>query len=73
MAVAVGGFALTGPSAPAPSTHTVTVRPGQTLSQIAAAELPGLTPAQGMTAIRVANELNTTTISAGETLVIPQT
>lgn len=71
--IGVGGFALPGPSAPAPSTHSVTVRPGQTLSEIAAAEMPGLTPAQGMTAIRVANELTTTTISAGQTLVIPTT
>jgi hypothetical protein len=73
LAVALGGFVLQSPSTPAPATHTVTVRPGQSLSQIAATELPGLSPAQGMTAIRVANELNTTTITPGQSLVIPQT
>lgn len=73
LAVGIGGFALSGPSAAAPVTHTVTVLPGQTLSEIAAAELPELAPAQGITAIRVANELNTSTISAGQTLVIPTT
>ena len=54
-------------------TRIVTVLPGQTLSEIAARELPSLSAGQAMTAIRVANALNTTSISAGETLVIPQT
>ncbi len=73
VAVAVGGVAVSGPSAPAPVTHTVTVQPGQTLSGLAASELPDLSLAEAMTAIRVANALNTTTITAGQTLVIPQT
>ncbi len=53
--------------------QTITVRPGQTLTQIAADELPGLPAGQAITAIRVANELNTTSISVGQTLVIPRT
>ncbi len=73
LAIAVGGFAISGPSVPAPVTHTVTVRPGQTLSGLAATELPGLSLGEAMAAIRVANQLNTTTITAGQTLVIPQT
>lgn len=51
--------------------RSVTVAPGQTLSQIALAELPSMSISQGIVAIQVANELSTAQVSAGQQLVIP--
>ncbi len=45
--------------------------PGQTLSEIAAAQLPDLSVSNGIVAIQVANELNSAQVSAGQHLVIP--
>lgn len=50
---------------------TVTVASGETLSAIAARELPGLPVAEGVARIQVANNLSTTAISAGQDLSIP--
>ncbi len=75
LAAVVGLVVLPGPSTSSSTTaptRTVTVRPGQTLAEIAAHELPELSPGPAMTAIRMANQLNTTSVNAGETLVIPQ-
>jgi len=72
LAVGIGGILDPGGTGTAPAPHTVVVSSGQTLSEIAARELPELSPAQAMTAIRVANNLPTTTISAGQRLVIPR-
>jgi hypothetical protein len=75
-ATVIGLFGLPVPGASdagAAAVQTITVRPGQTLAQIAADELPGLSAGRAITAIRLANELNTTSISAGQTLVIPRT
>jgi hypothetical protein len=52
--------------------HTVTVRAGQTLSEVAAAELPDLSISQGVLAIQLANRLSTAQVSAGQELVIPR-
>jgi LysM repeat protein len=52
--------------------HTVTVQSGQTLSEIAAAELPGMSISQGIVAIQLANELSTAQVGAGQELVIPR-
>ncbi len=52
--------------------RAVTVRGGQTLSEIAAAELPGLSVSDGIVAIQLANRLSTAQVSAGQRLVIPR-
>lgn len=50
---------------------TVTVEPGQTLSQIAATELPELPLSTAVTQIQLANRLNTDQVAAGQVLTIP--
>ena len=52
--------------------HLVTVGSGQTLSEIAAAELPSMDLGQGIIAIQLANDLTSAQITAGQELVIPQ-
>ena len=49
----------------------MTVSSGDTLSEIAARELPGLPIAEGVIEIQLANGLSTAQISAGQALVIP--
>ncbi len=51
---------------------TVTVAPGQTLSEIALAELPQMNLSQAIVAIQIANQLSTAQIDAGQQLVIPR-
>ena len=53
------------------SLRAVTVAPGETLSQIAVAELPTLSMDQAIVAIQIANNLSTAQVSAGQQLVIP--
>ncbi len=52
--------------------RTVTVLPGQTLSEVAAAELPELSISEGIVALQLANSLNTAQVSAGQELVVPR-
>ncbi|MCK0114157.1 LysM peptidoglycan-binding domain-containing protein [Ornithinimicrobium sp. F0845] len=52
--------------------HTVTVQPGDTLSQIAVSELPELPMDRAIVQIQLANDLNTLHIQAGMELAIPQ-
>ena len=66
----LGVTGLSGAGAAEPLT-VVTVAPGQTLSEIAAAQLPDLSVSNGIVAIQVANELNSAQVSAGQHLVIP--
>ncbi|MBA4083541.1 MAG: peptidoglycan-binding protein [Kytococcus sp.] len=56
---------------PATQPEQVTVRSGQTLGQIAAAELPELPVQQGVARLQVANGLSTSYVHAGQTLTIP--
>jgi hypothetical protein len=61
---------------PRPSTatvidHATTVRTGQTLSGIAASELPQLPVADAVARIQVANNLTTADVHAGQSLLIP--
>ncbi len=56
---------------PSQSSHVTTVRPGQSLGQIAAVEFPQLPPSQGVARIRLANSLNTADVVAGQRLIIP--
>ena len=51
--------------------RTVTVAPGQTLSEVAVTELPALSISEGILAIQLANRLSTAQVSAGQELVIP--
>lgn len=51
--------------------HSITVAGGETLSQIAARELPQLTVTQGVARIQSANSLPSTEVAAGQQLQIP--
>ncbi|MDV3222796.1 LysM peptidoglycan-binding domain-containing protein [Intrasporangium sp.] len=51
--------------------RSVSVRSGQTLSEIAARELPQLPIVDGIVEIQLANNLSTAHVHAGQTLVIP--
>ena len=64
--MATGGM---GSAAPAPA--QVTVHAGQTLSGIAAHELPSLPLADAIVRIQLANDLATGQVDAGQVLVIP--
>lgn len=71
-AVSVLGVGLAGQLASATGEpRTVTVQSGQTLSGIAARELPELTVADGVVELQLANSLSTTAIHSGQQLVIP--
>lgn len=56
---------------PAGASSSVVVQPGMTLSQIAAEQLPDVPLSQAVTDIQRANQLSTTSIAAGQELVIP--
>jgi LysM repeat protein len=51
--------------------HSTTVQPGQTLSGIAAAQLPQLPVADAVARIQVANDLTSSDVHAGQALLIP--
>ena len=51
--------------------RTVTVQSGQTLSGVAARELPEVSTAEGVVELQVANGLSSPAIHAGQQLVIP--
>ena len=53
------------------SPQEVTVRSGQTLTSIAANELPGVPTQEAITRIQLENGLSTTHVHAGQTLTIP--
>ncbi len=57
--------------APVTAGTQVVVEPGQTLSQIAATELPHLSLDQAVVEVQLANQMNTLQVQAGQTLVIP--
>lgn len=71
--LAVGVAALVGSVLPAGAStaETVVVQPGQTLSQIAATELPELSLDSAIVQIQLANDMNTLQVQAGQTLEIP--
>lgn len=71
IAATVGLMGMRGAGAVEPL-RTVTVPAGQTLSEIAAAELPELPISQGILAIQLANQMSTAQVSAGQQLVIPR-
>lgn len=51
--------------------HATTVQAGQTLSQVAVEQLPGLPISEAVAQIVLANNLPSTQVHAGQTLVIP--
>jgi hypothetical protein len=51
--------------------RAVTVQSGQTLSGIAARELPDLPVSDGVVELQIANALSTTQIHAGQRIIIP--
>ena len=51
--------------------HATTVFAGQTLSEVAAAQLPSLPINEGVARIQLANDLNTSQVHAGQSLLIP--
>jgi len=51
--------------------HATTVSAGQTLSEVAAAQLPGLPINEGVARIQLANGLNTSQVHVGQSLLIP--
>jgi hypothetical protein len=65
---------LTTPSisaAPPRIDHATTVSVGQTLTDVAAAQLPSLPIKEAVARIQLANGLNTTQVHAGQSLLIP--
>lgn len=71
LVVALVLLSLMGVIGPAGASSSVVVQPGMTLSQIAAQQLPDLPLSQAVTDIQRANKLSTTSIAAGQELVIP--
>jgi LysM repeat protein len=71
LATVLGTVGLRGAGAAQPL-PTVTVGSGQTLSEVAATELPGLSISEGVLAIQLANGLSTAQVRAGQQLVIPR-
>ncbi|KGN35486.1 hypothetical protein N803_09140 [Knoellia subterranea KCTC 19937] len=72
VALVVAFIGLTGGAAASAPAQTVTVQQGQTLSEIAATHVTGVSIATGVTQLQEANDLATTQVQAGQTLVIPQ-
>ncbi|QKE84369.1 LysM peptidoglycan-binding domain-containing protein [Arthrobacter sp. NEB 688] len=70
LATVLGLRGLGGAGAAEPA-HTVSVTGGQTLSEIAATELPSMSISDGIVAIQLANDLSTAQVRAGQQLVIP--
>jgi predicted Zn-dependent protease len=71
-AVAVSMLLGLGGAAAAPGTlGSVEVRPGQTLTHIAQAEMPGIPVAEAVARIQLANNLPSTHVTAGQVIAIP--
>lgn len=70
LALATMAWRVIGP-APVVADHSVVVEAGQTLSEIAAVELPGLDVRAAVTEIQLLNELPSTEVRGGQVLRIP--
>ena len=71
-ALACAVVLATSVSASAPQIdHATTVFAGQTLSEVASAQLPGLPINEAVARIQLANGLNTSQVHAGQSLLIP--
>ena len=58
-------------AAPPPIDHATTVSVGQTLSEVAAAQLPSLPVNVAVARVQLANGLNSLQVHAGQSLLIP--
>jgi hypothetical protein len=66
------GTAQASDAASAQTTHTVVVKPGETLWQVAKAARPSADPRDTIAVIRDLNSLHGSVIQAGQSLVVPQ-
>ncbi|SDO77998.1 LysM domain-containing protein [Pedococcus dokdonensis] len=71
-AIALSVALFTGGASATVIDHSTTVRPGQTLSEIATQQLPQLSMAEAVAQIQIANDLTGSDVHAGQTLLIPQ-
>jgi hypothetical protein len=69
--LATGLFGIGGAGAATGPLGSVEVRPGQTLSEIARAELPGMSTAEAVARIQLENNLPSSHVTAGQVLLIP--
>lgn len=72
LALVVATLAAAALSAGATPTESYLVQPGETLSQIAAVELPELPLDRAMTQIQLTNEMGSLHVQAGQRLEIPR-
>jgi LysM repeat protein len=70
--VAIAVAVLSGGASATVIDHSTTVQTGQTLSEIAAKQLPQLSVADAVAQIQVANDLTSTNVHAGQSLLIPR-
>ena len=70
-AVVLAMSLLSGGASAAVIDHSTTVHAGQTLSEVAAAQLPQLPIAEAVARIQVANDLASSDVHAGQSLLIP--
>ena len=70
-ALAIAVAAFSGDASASGIDHSTSVRPGQTLSEVAAEQLPALPIADAIARIQVANNLTSTDVHAGQDLLIP--
>jgi LysM repeat protein len=70
-AVALAVTLFTGGASAMTIDHSTTVQPGQTLSEVAATQLPGVPVADAVAQIQLANDLPSDQVHAGQTLLIP--
>lgn len=68
----VAGWLMVAPADAPRAGAVVTVQAGDTLSEIVAAQLPGLDSAVAMAQVRQLNDLPTSQLRAGQVLVLPQ-
>lgn len=72
LVVALSRLAPLGEALPPPrAEHEVTVGLSQSLDEVAKAELPSLETGEAVARIRVANNLDTTSVRPGQVLLIP--
>lgn len=71
LVIALVVLSLVGSLGPAGASSAVVVEPGMTLTQIAALHLPDVPLTQAISDIQQVNRLSTTSIAAGQELVIP--
>ena len=72
MALVAAFVGLTGGAAASSAPERVTVEQGQTLSQIAAEHMDGMSIPSAVAELRLANGLGSAQVRAGQQIVIPQ-